>query len=605
MTDTNKAKKGVKKSAVLGIVIAIVIVAAIFAGVILLLLHYDSAEVRTGKLVNRYYECIANDDGEGMERLFLDKDKAEIIKATESFAKYFDGIGKSLDAQYGAGYSIAIGNCEYVEFDNEVKKSYETAYEMTFSQAGLVNFDVTFSSAPSAKLDGGSESEIVKTFRDSLVVVKTDDGWFPAVSVGLSNGLSQKYFTALEVDDKRVTIAEYNFFYNMLSSNLGEGEKLSDSDAVSYVTEVYTMCAAAEKAGFKPAKEDVAQMEAQLAEIKEKASAFGDSQQKYYSAYYGFGMTEELLYDVYYAELVMQSYISKITEDTKPTDDEIKEYYDKNKNKFDTVDFLYYEIYSGVEGSLSDATDRATKILENSATADDFKAQCKNVYAGLTDAQKELDLYGEQVMLGEKYTYTDFQDSAYEFRDWLFSEARIEGDKKYFAVDSGDKDIGYIIVMAYMISPRSRADYNTVNFMYATVLTENVKEDEAVDRLTKAKDEWLSGEKTSESFGKIADKFYDSEDKNEDGGSYVLIAKGDMVDSIDKWIFDANRKQGDCEIVKSESGYHLLYFIGEDKPKWQLDVQSQMSYENVSKVYEDTSRELNIEVLSVNVVMYC
>lgn len=600
MTDTKKTKKGIWKY-----IVIVVIVVAIICGCIGILLYRDSAEYATTKLANRYYECIAEDDAAGMERLFLDKDKAEIIKAAESFSDYFENIGDTLDTQYGAGYSITIDNFEYTEFDSVVKKSYETAYEMTFSQAGLINFDLTLSSAPSAKLDGGDESEVVNTFRDCLVVVKTDDGWYPAVSVGLSNGLSQQYFTALEVGDKRVSIAEYNFFYNMLSSSLGDGETLSDSDAVSYVTEVYTMCAAAEKAGFKPEQSDVEDMEAQLAEIKETASAFGDSKDKYYSAYYGFGMTEELLYDVYYDELLMQSYIAKITEDTKPTDEVVTEYYDKNKNMFDTVDFLYYEIYSGIEGSLSDATDRATKILENSATADEFKAQCKDVYAGLTDAQKDLDLYGKEALLGEKYTYTDFQDSAYEFRDWLFSEARVEGDKKYFAVDSGDKDIGYIIVMAYMISPRSRADYNTVNFMYATVLTEEIEEEEALDRLTKAKDEWLSGEKTGESFGKLADKFYDSEDENEDGGSYVLIAKGDMVEAIDEWIFDENRKEGDCEVVKSDSGCHLLYFIGEDMPKWKLDVQNQMSYENVSKVYEDTSRELSIEILSIDIVMYC
>lgn len=600
MTDTNKTKKGIWKY-----ILLIVLVLAVICGFIGLLLYRDSAEYATGKIVNRYYECIARDDAAGMERLFLDKDKTEIVKAAESFSKYFDSIGASLDAQYGQGYSITIENCEYTELDSVVKKNYETAYETEFSQVGLVSFDLILASAPSTKLDGGEESEIVNRFRDNLVVVKTDGEWYPAVSVGLSNGLSQRYYTALEVGEKRVTIAEYNFFYNMLSSELADGEKLSDSEAISYVTEIYTMCAAAEKEGFKPEQSDIEQMETQLAEIKEAASVFGDAEEKYYSAYYGFGMTEELLYDVYYAQLLMQSYISKITEDTTPTDEAVKEYYDKNKDMFDTVDFLYYEIYSGVEGSLSDATDRATKMLSASASADEFKAQCKDVYAGLTDEQKDLELYGEEAILGEKYTYVDFQDSAYEFRDWLFSEARVEGDKKYFAVDSGDDDIGYIVVMAYMLSPRSRAEYNTVNFMYATVLTEEIEEEEALDRLTKAKDEWLSGDKTSDSFGKIADKFYDSEDENEDGGSYVLIAKGDMVESIDSWIFDENRKEGDCEIVKSESGCHLLYFIGEDIPKWQLDVKSQMSYDNVSKVYEDTYRTLDIEVLSIDIVMYC
>lgn len=211
----------------------------------------------------------------------------------------------------------------------------------------------------------------------------------------------------------------------------------------------------------------------------------------------------------------------------------------------------------------------------------------------------------KEAAFGDDYTYYDFQDAAFEFRDWLFSEARAEGDKKYFAVNSGDEKIGYIIVMAYVLSPRSRAEYNTVNFMYATVATEKVKEDEALDRITKAKDEWLSGDMTKESFVKIVDRFFDSEDENEDGGSYVRISMGDMVEPIDEWVFDESRKEGDCEIVKSDGGYHLLYYVGKDIVKWQLEVKSQMSYENVSKVYEDTSREIGIEVLSIDIVMYC
>lgn len=599
------AEKNKSKSNILVYVITIVIVLAIICGFIALLLYRDSAGFATERVAKQYYKNIVSDDEKGFEKLFLDKDKAEIVKAADSFTKYFDNIGKALVSQYGAGYSVTLENFEYTEFDNVVKKGYSTAYEADFSHAGIISFDITFKSAPSAKLDGGEESEVVNTFRDSLVVVKVSGDWYPAVSVGLNNGLSQRYLTALEAGQKRVTIAEYNFFYNMLSSGLAEGEKLSDAEAVAYVSEVYTMCAAAEKAGFKPEQKDIEDMEAQLAEIKKTASAFGDAEEKYYSAYYGMGMTYDLLYDVYYAQLVMQSYIAKITDDTNPSDDEMQSYYDKNKNMFDTVDFVYYEIYSGVEGSLSDATERATQLLANSTDVEQFKTQCKDIYSSLTEDQKKLNLYMKEAATGENYTYNDFYDAASEFRDWLFSEARIEGDKKYFVVDSGDEKIGYIVVMAYMLSPRSRAEYNTVNFMYATVSTEKVKEDEALDRLTKAKDEWVNGGAKKDDFAKLADKFYESKDENEDGGSYVRISRGDMVDTIDKWLYDETRKEGDYEIVKGDDGYHLLYYVGKDIVKWKLEVKSQMSYNNVSKVYEDTSREIGIEVLSVGIAMYC
>ncbi|MBR5774568.1 MAG: peptidylprolyl isomerase [Clostridia bacterium] len=598
--EKNKEKSGVVKYALI-IVIALVIICAFIA----LLLYRDSAQVATKNIVRQYYRYIAQDDEKSFEKLFNDKDKAEIVKAAGSFTKYFGNVGKALVNQYGSGYSISLENYEYTEFDSVVKKSYETAYETSIAYAGIISFDVTFASKPSAKLDGGEESEIVATFRDSLVVIKVGGDWYPAVSVALNNGLSQRYYTALKVGDRSVSIAEYNFFYQMLSSGLSEGETLSDSEALAYMSEVYTMCAAAEKAGFKPAQEDIEEMEAQLAEIKKTATSFGDAEEKYYSAYYGMGMTYDLLYDVYYAQLLMQSYIAEITDKTTPDDAAMQEYYEKNKNMFDTVDFVYYEIYSSVEGSLSDATEHAMQILADSADIEQFKAQCKAVYDGLTEDQKKLELYMKEAELGEDYTYTDFYDGASEFRDWLFSEARIEGDKKYFAVDSGDEKIGYIIVMAYVVSPRSRAEYNTVNFMYLTVSTENVKEDEALDRITKSQDEWINAGKTEEEFSKLADKYFDSEDENEDGGSYVRISMGDMVGDIDRWVFDAARQKGDYTILKTEGGYHLIYFVGEDIIKWQLEVKSQMSYDNVAKIYEDTSREIGISVLGLDIAMYC
>ena len=599
-TKTKKTKKEIIMPIII-VVLSLVVICLLIA----LLLYRNSAEVRTRKVAEKYHESITLNDSKSIEKLLLDKDRAEIVKAAGSIDKYFDSVNKAILARYGSGFTVSVGSFEYKDLDSVAKKDYNTAYETEFAQVGIVSFDITFASAPTAQLDSGEASEIVETFRDSMVVVKSDGKWYVALSAGLGHGLSQRYHTVLEIGDKRVTIAEYNFFYNMLSSGLSEGETLSDGEALAYVTEVYTMRAAAEKAGFKPEQEDIEEMEKQLAEIKKAASAFGDATEKYYSAYYGMGMTEELLYDVYYSQLIMQSYISKITEDTKPSDDEMQSYYDKNKEKFDTIDFVYYEIYSGVEGSLSDATERATQVLANSSNVEEFKANTKAIYEGLTEEQKKLNLYMKEAAVGENYTYYDFQDVAFEYRDWVFSQARAAGDKKYFVVDSGDKDIGYIVVMAYLISPRSRAEYNTVNFMYATVSTDNIKEDEALSRLTAARDEWLAGDKTKESFIKLADKFYESESKDEDGGSYVRISKGDMAEPIDKWMFDESRKEGDVEIIKSEGGYHLVYFVGQDITKWKLEVKSEMSYENVSKVYEDTTREVGIKVLGSNIAMYC
>lgn len=35
-----------------------------------------------------------------------------------------------------------------------------------------------------------------------------------------------------------------------------------------------------------------------------------------------------------------------------------------------------------------------------------------------------------------------------------------------------------------------------------------------------------------------------------------------MVNSFSAWCFDSSRKAGDTAIVKSDFGYHIMYFVG-------------------------------------------
>ncbi len=79
-------------------------------------------------------------------------------------------------------------------------------------------------------------------------------------------------------------------------------------------------------------------------------------------------------------------------------------------------------------------------------------------------------------------------------------------------------------------------------------------------------DEWLAGEKTEKSFGELANE--KSEDKGgnvTDGGIYTYVAKGDMVKEFDAWCFDDARRPGDHALVKTQYGYHIMYFVEGDE----------------------------------------
>jgi len=44
-----------------------------------------------------------------------------------------------------------------------------------------------------------------------------------------------------------------------------------------------------------------------------------------------------------------------------------------------------------------------------------------------------------------------------------------------------------------------------------------------------------------------------------------------MVEEFENWIYDEARKAGDTGVVKTDYGYHVMYFIGDGLPAWQAE----------------------------------
>lgn len=75
-------------------------------------------------------------------------------------------------------------------------------------------------------------------------------------------------------------------------------------------------------------------------------------------------------------------------------------------------------------------------------------------------------------------------------------------------------------------------------------------------------DQYLAGEKTEEAFGALANA--NSEDQNgkvTNGGLYADVSVGEMVKPFEEWIFDSSRQPGETGLVKTQYGYHVMYFV--------------------------------------------
>lgn len=87
-------------------------------------------------------------------------------------------------------------------------------------------------------------------------------------------------------------------------------------------------------------------------------------------------------------------------------------------------------------------------------------------------------------------------------------------------------------------------------------------------------DLFLEGDKSEDSFAALAAE-YSQDGSASAGGLFTDVAKGQMVENFENWCFDAARQTGDYGIVKTEFGYHLMFFVS-SRPVWVDAVKSEL-----------------------------
>lgn len=106
--------------------------------------------------------------------------------------------------------------------------------------------------------------------------------------------------------------------------------------------------------------------------------------------------------------------------------------------------------------------------------------------------------------------------------------------------------------------------------------------------------DWQAGEKTEDSFAALA--VAKSEDGNaSSGGLYTGVAKNDMVEAFDSWIFDETRQYGDHAIVQTQFGYHIMYFVGSQET-WYTYAKEYLLEDMANQMVEAAIAEYPMEV---------
>lgn len=372
----------------------------------------------------------------------------------------------------------------------------------------------------------------------------------------------------------------------------------------SELEEVFLLVNAASAQNFQMTEDSAQQIEDYIKEAEEAAAKGKVSPDKYLRNIYGKGMTLEKYREFLNHRLLASDFYEAYIDGLTYTDDELQKYYEENKTTYDLVNYRYYEVTP--ENLGSDATDAdkeaakvaAKELADKIAAADTEEAFLELVKEDLISKLKEdedkdeVDPDEETLQEGQEQSSLDK-----EYSEWLLNEDRKAGDTTVVETEDGE------FIVLYFLSVE-RETYQVSNMRHILLkVTEEVDDDgtetsddeeqkKAAENLLK---EWEDGEKSEDSFAALVPDNTDDTASASNGGLYEDITKNYMVEEIDAWLWEEGRKAGDCEIVKTDYGYHIVYFVGYGDEKWSHDVTNAMQERDYKAQLEQYKATYSVE----------
>ena len=388
----------------------------------------------------------------------------------------------------------------------------------------------------------------------------------------------------------------------MLGLEAEEGRTWHDfflEQALDQMASVQAGLDAAKAEGFTYPASVQAQYDDSLASLEAAAAASNLSVDQYLQNSLGSSMTAKVYKTQLMRMLQYDAYSSAYSDSLTYTDDELETAYQADTNSYDRVSYESVSI-SGAAESTTDADGNEIEPTEEEEAA--AKEAAKSTADEMLAAyQAGGDL---EALAGEDYSYSSTESGTYSgnsVTEWLFDNARHAGDSTVLESDST-----YYVVVFH---DRYRDETPTIDVRHILIqpadgeLSEGDEgyEDEQAqldaDAKAQAEDilaQWQAGEATEDSFAALAME-YSSDGSKYDGGLYTRVYQGQMVTAFNDWCFEASRKTGDTDIVKTDYGYHVMYFVGEDMPRWQAQVYETLQDEDYNTWVEDLDADYTIE----------
>ncbi len=372
-------------------------------------------------------------------------------------------------------------------------------------------------------------------------------------------------------------------------------------------------------------EEAKAQIEDMKAQLKEQAEAQGGTAISFskFLRRYGKGMNMKTFEKIVETQTIASEYSSYLLEtkaeayaaDTA----KIEGIYNKDVSAYDCVDYRLFTIAPETVTHDKDATTEEKNAANNQAKeaakkkAEEMLAKIKNDESFISlaekyateDQKKALDYSKSESTLrtyASKSTNPDGLNE--EVTKWLFSRENKVGDKKIFDVN-GTQVIIYIVKPAYRDDATHPADVRHILVQFA----EDAKDVEADKKAKKAEAEKLleqikSAADPLKKFLELCGTESDDDGSVANGGLYEFVTRGQMVKPFEDWTLSPDRKAGDIDIVETDYGYHIMYFVKRyTYPTWKYTISDTIANEELNDMLDKALETDQYKVAADNKVV--
>ncbi len=381
------------------------------------------------------------------------------------------------------------------------------------------------------------------------------------------------------------------------------------------------------------------QAEAEKFEAKEDSSALGQQvvaqlqqfaaqqnldAEKLMTLYYGWGNETEAILEMvkYYFEA--EQYRDHYAQQIDVSAEELEAEYEANRDVFDHVEFRAM-LFTNTADDFLTAEELAELEKTEEYTASEESEEGSQAQPESPDKQAEYQanaklraesmqkrvkteedfvrlqpLYTKKIIANELAKQPDSTKQSVpvrglppELREFLENPEREEGDTAVLESQFGTWLVYYI--------GRQRDTSRSYTTRHILIQAEKPEDEnswkEAEEKAKQLLADFKAGKKDEESFAELAKQHSKDPGSASQGGLYEDVNKGQFVPEYEEWALDAKRKEGDVDIVKSDHGYHIIYFVKLGDEAWEALAKRAIRTRKTKEWLDEAVDQLEVEEL--------